>query len=52
VEELVCYEVDGAVYVLFYAKEEFERTVGFVTDREGYVLEVTGGVHDLVFCSC
>jgi hypothetical protein len=52
VEELVCYKIDSAVYVFFYAEEEFEGSVGFVADREGYVLEVTGGIHDLVFCSC
>jgi len=38
VEELVCYEINGAVYVFFVPEEEFKGSAGFVADGEGYVL--------------
>jgi hypothetical protein len=34
VEERVVYEVDGAVDVLFYPEEEFERAAGLIAGRE------------------
>lgn len=50
-EEFVGYEVDGAVYVFFEAEEEFEGSTRFVADREGDVLEVAGGIGDLLVWS-
>jgi hypothetical protein len=48
VEEFICYEVYGAVYVFFDAEGEGEGSGGFGADGEGDVLEVAGGV-DYVF---
>lgn len=44
VEELVGYEVDGAIDFLFDSEEEFERPAGFVAAWEGDVLELPRGV--------
>jgi hypothetical protein len=47
VEELVGYEINGAVHVFFNAKVEFEGTSGFIADREGYVLKLARCVDNL-----
>jgi hypothetical protein len=47
VEELVRYEVNGAIDVFFNAKVEFEGTSGFVADWEGYVLKLARCVDNL-----
>jgi hypothetical protein len=38
VEEFVGNKVNGAVYVFFYAEEEFKGSAGFVADGEWDVL--------------
>lgn len=50
VEEGIVDEVDGAVYVLFDAEEEFEWAAGFVAGGEGDVGELAGGVLDVFAC--
>lgn len=43
-EEGIGNKVDGTVYVVFVAEEEFEGTLSFGAGGEGDVLEVAGGV--------
>lgn len=47
VEELVGYEVDGAVYFSFDAEVEFEGAACLVAHGERNVLELAGGIGDL-----
>ena len=50
VEERVIDKVDRAIDVLFYAKEELERTAGFIAGREWNVGKLACSVGD-VFAS-
>lgn len=47
VEELVGYEVDGAIHVFLDAEVEFEGTPGFVAYGEWNVLKLARGICDL-----
>lgn len=47
VEKGISNKVDGAVYVLFVAEEEFEGTLSFGAGGKGDVLEVASRVGDL-----
>jgi hypothetical protein len=51
VEEFVGHEIDGAVYIFFHSEVEFEGPPGFIADGERNVLELAGGVDDLVVMS-
>lgn len=44
VEELIGYEVDGAIEVALDAEVEFEGPPGFIARGEGDILELARGV--------
>jgi hypothetical protein len=50
VEELVGYEVNGAVHIFLDAKVEFERPTGLVARRECNVLQLAARIGDVLAC--